>query len=67
MSTFKKLIADNPIRRWRKKHGYSQSEAASLLGVSIMTIQKWEEHGGHAPERGEPTRYRPSRRDGGAR
>jgi DNA-binding XRE family transcriptional regulator len=43
----KKTIAD-VLQNWRKKNGYTQQKAASLLECSMATIQSWEQ------ERSEP-------------
>lgn len=37
-----------PFRRWRLEQGASIMETASLLGVSVTTIQNWE-HGLKTP------------------
>ena len=36
------------LRRWRRKRGLSQSQAARLLGVPVKTFQAWE-HGRNEP------------------
>lgn len=30
------------LRRWRRRRGLSQSQAAPVLGVPIKTLQNWE-------------------------
>lgn len=30
------------IRAWRTTHGYSQAALASLLGVHVQTVKRWE-------------------------
>lgn len=36
------------LRRWRRKRGLSQSQAARLLGVPVKSLQNWE-HGRNEP------------------
>jgi DNA-binding transcriptional regulator YiaG len=31
------------LYEWRKKHDFSQSEAALQLGISTRTLQEWEQ------------------------
>lgn len=31
------------LKRWRRRRGLSQSQAAPVLGVPIKTLQNWEE------------------------
>ena len=35
-------IEQNPLRKWRLKHGHSIMTAAAILGCSTSSIQKWE-------------------------
>ena len=30
------------LKKWRKKHGYSQSQLAGALGLHPLTISYWE-------------------------
>lgn len=30
------------LQRWRNSHGYTQTELASLLGVTKITVYRWE-------------------------
>ena len=30
------------LQAWRKKNGYSQSQLAKVLGVTSLTISRWE-------------------------
>lgn len=34
---------DNPLRSYRTKNAITANEAATLLGVSIGTLQQWEQ------------------------
>lgn len=36
------------LRRWRRRRGLSQSQAAPVLGVPLKTLQNWE-HGRNTP------------------
>lgn len=36
------------LKRWRRRRGLSQSQAAPVLGVPIKTLQNWE-HGRNIP------------------
>ncbi len=36
------------LRRWRRRRGLSQSQAARLLGVPVKSLQNWE-HGRNTP------------------
>ncbi len=42
MNIEKPLTIGERIRTLRKKHGYSQTELANLLGKSLRTVQKYE-------------------------
>ena len=44
-----RVMVSNPIREWRRKHGLSYRRAAELLGVSEMTVWRWE-HGRKMPK-----------------
>ena len=35
----------NPLREWRTENGVSIHEAASLMNVSMTSIQLWESNG----------------------
>jgi putative transcriptional regulator len=37
-----KSMADK-LKDWRSKHGLSQSQAATALGVPVRTLQEWEQ------------------------
>ena len=37
----------NPLREWRTEQGVTIHGAASMLGVSMTTIQLWESGGAH--------------------
>jgi putative transcriptional regulator len=38
------FIVNGPnVRRFRDDHGVSQSEFAALLGISVRTLQNWEQ------------------------
>jgi DNA-binding XRE family transcriptional regulator len=39
----------SPLRRWRKAHRLSQTRLAELLGVTLLTIHRWETGIYHAP------------------
>lgn len=43
MNSFKEFRASNPLHIWRKENGVSMRIAATHLGVSITTIQNWEQ------------------------
>ena len=45
-------IESNWLADWRRAHGFTQREAATLLGVSQGTISNWE-HGIGTPEPGD--------------
>ena len=30
------------LKKWRKKHGYSQIKLGKALGVSTITVYRWE-------------------------
>lgn len=36
------------LKRWRRRRGLSQSQAAPVLGVPLKTLQNWE-HGRNTP------------------
>jgi DNA-binding transcriptional regulator YiaG len=36
------------LKRWRRRRGLSQSQAARLLGVPVKSLQNWE-HGRNTP------------------
>lgn len=40
----------NPLRIWRDKEELSQKDAAKRLGVTAMTLSRWE-RGNHFPHR----------------
>ncbi len=40
-----KQFSGNDLREIRKKHRLKRSEMAQYLGVSPVTIEKWEQHG----------------------
>jgi transcriptional regulator with XRE-family HTH domain len=44
----KAWIEANPLRTWRKANGETLMSAASAVGVSMMTVQLWE-NGGMRP------------------
>jgi DNA-binding transcriptional regulator YiaG len=31
------------LKAWRKRRGYTQKNASTLLGIPIRTLQQWEE------------------------
>lgn len=35
--------SSNPIKVYRKESGVSQPDVAAILGVSVYTIQRWED------------------------
>lgn len=35
-------VEDNPLRQWRIEHRMSINECAALLGVTPVTLTKWE-------------------------
>ena len=39
---FTKWIAENPILRARKKHGYTRNEVAVACGVGNGSVKNWE-------------------------
>jgi DNA-binding transcriptional regulator YiaG len=41
--------AMSPIRVWRKGHRLSQTRLAELLGVTLLTVHRWEVGIQHAP------------------
>lgn len=41
-------VEANPLRRWRKRHGLTATEAAAMLGVAYSSFQPWEK-GGYPP------------------
>ena len=43
------VITGPGVRRFRDDHGLSQTEFASLLGISVRTLQNWEQ-GRREPE-----------------
>lgn len=43
-------VVTSPVAEARKKTGLSQSEFATLIGVSVRTLQGWEQ--GRKPPRG---------------
>lgn len=49
MHDMKKWIEENPLRKFRKKHGLSMMNLASLVGAGMSTIQTWES-GAHLPK-----------------
>lgn len=45
----KTVQSTNPIRLWRKHHRLSQTRLAELLGVTLLTVHRWEVGIQHAP------------------
>jgi DNA-binding transcriptional regulator YiaG len=43
LELFRTWSAKNPLRKFREANGYRLSETASMLSVSIGTIQQWED------------------------
>lgn len=43
MEDIKLWKANNPIKVFRKATGISQPDIASIIGVSVYTIQRWED------------------------
>ena len=41
------VIPAPDVRRIRERYALSQSEFAALLGVSVKTLQNWEQHRRH--------------------
>ncbi len=35
-------MSPEDLKTWRKKNNYSQSMIAKVLGVSVVTISRWE-------------------------
>lgn len=49
MNDMKKWIEANPLRKFRKEHGLSMMNLASMIGAGMSTIQTWES-GAHLPK-----------------
>jgi len=43
-------MKQNPLKVWRANHKLSQKHAAKLIGVSTMTLSRWE-RGDHFPHK----------------
>jgi transcriptional regulator with XRE-family HTH domain len=39
---YTKNMTKKELQAWRKKNGYSQSQLAKVLGVTTLTISRWE-------------------------
>lgn len=35
--------SENPLKLYRKQEGLTQPDLASIIGVSVYTIQRWED------------------------
>lgn len=35
-------MKQDELRKWRQHNGYSQSQLATVLGVDVMTVSRWE-------------------------
>jgi transcriptional regulator with XRE-family HTH domain len=42
----------NPLKQWRTEKNLSQSQAAELVGVDVMTLSRWE-RGAHLPHKSQ--------------
>jgi transcriptional regulator with XRE-family HTH domain len=46
------MTPDSPLRRWRRKHGFTQGQLAKSCGVAPQTVARWEkaeQEGGRSP------------------
>jgi transcriptional regulator with XRE-family HTH domain len=49
---FRGMTPDSPLRRWRRKHGFTQGQLAKSCGVAMQTVARWEraeQEGGRSP------------------
>jgi transcriptional regulator with XRE-family HTH domain len=49
---FEGVTPDSPLRRWRRKHGFTQTSLAARCGVSANAVARWEkakQEGGRKP------------------
>lgn len=35
-------INENPLRKWRKLHGYTQGDVGNMIGVSLQMVKHYE-------------------------
>jgi transcriptional regulator with XRE-family HTH domain len=48
----KGMTPDSPLRRWRRKHGFTQGQLAKSCGVAPQSVARWEraeQEGGRSP------------------
>jgi transcriptional regulator with XRE-family HTH domain len=46
------MTPDSPLRRWRRKHGFTQGQLGRACGVTGNTVARWEkaqQDGGRKP------------------
>jgi transcriptional regulator with XRE-family HTH domain len=46
------VTPDSPLRRWRRKHGFTQGQLGRACGVTGNTVARWEkaeQDGGRTP------------------
>ncbi len=46
------------VRNWRTRRGLSQSQAAKIAGVHVVTWQRWERHPTNSSSRNAPLMLR---------
>jgi transcriptional regulator with XRE-family HTH domain len=47
-----RMTPDSPLRRWRRKNGFTQGQLARSCGVAMQTVARWEraeQPGGRSP------------------
>ncbi len=37
------------LKKWRREHGYTQTELGELLGVTLVTVNRWENEAREIP------------------